>query len=82
MGCVSVGNGEKRVSTEQEQIRGDLIQDATDNATDNSTENLSEDTTSVTAKVVKLRVKFVRESYMMRERKPTRSMQLSEGTYI
>ena len=49
------------VPTEQEEIRGDPIQDATDI----TTENPAEDTTSATAKVVKPRVKFVRESYMM-----------------
>ena len=52
------------VPTEQEEIRGDSTQDATDK----TTENPAEDTTSVTAKVVKPRVKFVRESYMMTER--------------
>ena len=65
------------VPTEQEQIRGDPIQDATDN----TTENPSEDTTSMTAKVVKPRVKFVRESYMMRERKPTRNVLTVASNY-
>ena len=49
---------------------GDPIQDATDN----TTENPAEDTTSVTAKVVKPRVKFVRELYIMREKKPTHNV--------
>ena len=57
-------------STEQEEIRGDSIQDATNNITENPTE----DTTSVTVKAVKPRVKFVRESCMMTERKPVRNI--------
>ena len=65
------------VPTEQEEIRVDPIQDATDN----TTENPAEDTTSVTAKVVKPRVKFVRESYMMRERKPTRNVLIVASNY-
>ena len=60
-----------------EQIRGDPIQDVTDN----TTENPAEDTTSVTAKVVKPSVKFVRESYMMRERKPTRNVLTVASNY-
>ena len=48
------------VPTEQEEIRGDSIQDATNN----TTENPIEDKISVTAKAVKPREKFVRESYL------------------
>ena len=51
-------------------MRGSSIQDSTDNKTENSAEG----TTPVTVKVVKLRVKFVRESYMMREGKPIRNV--------
>ena len=58
------------VRTEQEEIRGDSLQDATDN----TTENPIEDTTSVTDKAVKPRVKLVREPYLMRERKPVRNV--------
>ena len=49
--------------TEQEEIRGGSTQDATNNMT----ENPPEDTTPVI-------VKAVRESYMMRERKPVRNV--------
>ena len=58
------------VPTEQEEIRGDSIHDATNN----TTENPIEDKISVTAKAVKPREKFVRESYLMRERKPVRNV--------
>ena len=47
----------------------------------NTTENPAEDTTSVTAKVVKPRVKSVRESYMMSERKPTRNVLTVASNY-
>ena len=40
----------------------------------NTTENPIEDKISVTAKAVKPREKFVRESYLMRERKPVRNV--------
>ena len=59
--------------TEQEEIRGGSTQDATNNMTENPTE----DTTPVTVKAVKPRAKFVRESYMMRERNSVRNVLLT-----
>ena len=69
--CHSDGFGFKnKIGTSPYFYMGDSIQDATNNIT----ENPAEDTTSVTVKAVKPRVKFVRESYLMTERKPVRNV--------